>query len=264
MPPVPPVKVTSKFVPFQHPSLSVRSPSPSLPESTHVPDTMAHTSVFNTGISVPVDSVADNSLPVPTPSSESGSNSSNACLFNIADLSPSLDCTSLGFLYSFAGNTRVKQLMQIFSVVEIVSVRAFLFQVSTPPTNPEGTVGALLRFGPVPRKTVYSISTSSSGSSKGSTSVAGTIPTLRSIVTSPITPVSASVVWGAGGEPFPPGMQLDLRLVESRFNYINFLLANVNPVKLSGKAESWEVARVQLDFTVSCSGQNFGVIYSEA
>lgn len=154
-----------------------------------------------------------------------------------------------GFTYSLRSHPRVETLLTIFSSVVVSSVRVYISQstvLAADTTDP--TTTRLIRYGVAPRGIV----THSEDSG-----VVGYIPSLESVTLSSAVPATASCIWGVGGVPFPPGLQLDLRAVELRHNYVEVLLANCDAV--AGDDRSLFVA--QVDFTVQCSGQNFGALF---
>jgi hypothetical protein len=152
-----------------------------------------------------------------------------------------------GSFYNFREHPRIVTALQLFAVVELVSVRAFLFQPGLVKDAPI----ALIRFGIVPR----AITTHS-----GTTSRTASIPSLHSIVTNPVFASSGAYSWSnpvvSGGFPFPPGVQIDLRAIESRFNYAVFCLVNDTVSTTSGA-----IYKCQLDFVVRCEGTGFGAVY---
>lgn len=183
----------------------------------------------------------------PLSSATTGITDPGTLFVNCSAFDEALQSTANGKVYNFRDHPRVKQLLSLFSIVEITQVRAFVFQSTVFSSSASGTKTALVRFGCIPRSLPLAVQNGG---------VVGFIPCLESLSTSTNVASTARVIWGAGGLPFPPGLQLDLRAVETRHNYINFLLANAT--KLS---DSFEVARAQLDFTVRCSGQNFGSVF---
>lgn len=157
-----------------------------------------------------------------------------------------------GLFLSFRSHPRVASLLGIYASVVIVSVRAYVWQASVFAANEDGAKISLVRFGVAPRGTSLGVK-----DSKGNvTSYAPFLPSLRSFATTPNQTTTVECAWGEGGTPFPPGIQLDLGAVEIRHNYPEFLLANAGVV--TKKELSTELAQAQLDFTVHCSGQNFG------
>jgi len=153
------------------------------------------------------------------------------------------------FLDPRAG-ARVSTLLSLFSSVEVVRVKMYVFQRNVSAATEEGTYVPELRFGLVPRGTTHTIE---SGSKK--VGVVDDIPHLESMVLHTNTPATAQVVWGEGGIAFPPGLQLDLASTELRHRYLNVFLGNVHP----DKDDKRFIAAAQVDITYRCSGDNFGL-----
>jgi len=150
--------------------------------------------------------------------------------------------------FCIRSHPRVKTLLSLFSVVEVVTVRVFVWQRRVFSSSEKGTMTHLIRFGVVPRAVVTEVK---------STNVAHYLPYMRTMATSTNVGATAEAVFGDGGVPFPPGLQLDLRAVETRHNYPEVLLVNTN----KNQDASFELCQAQLDITVRCSGQNFGALY---
>jgi len=159
------------------------------------------------------------------------------------------ECDRGIFLNPRAGS-RVSTLLSLFSSVEVVRVKMYVFQRSVKAATELGTYVPELRFGLVPRGTPHSIK-----SGDKQVGVVDDIPHLESMVLSTNVPATAQVVWGQGGIPFPPGLQLDLASTELRHRYLNIFLGNVHPDK--GKDF---LAAAQVDITYRCSGDNFGLL----
>jgi hypothetical protein len=178
-----------------------------------------------------------------------GVSSPSTLLVSLSVYSGGLRSDNHGILYSFRDHPRVKTLISLFSVVEIVSVQAFVAQstvLSASSDLSSATTTRFVRFGIVPRATA---------TQSGTTGVVNYIPSLRTMSTSFGVASVASASWDVSN--FPPGLQLDLKALETRHNYPEFLLANS---EVAAKL-TYPVAHAQLDFTVRCSGQNFGAIY---
>jgi len=83
---------------------------------------------------------------------------------------------------------------------------------------------------------------------------------------------SSTTLYGPGGLPFPPGVQLDLKPVQFRTNYPVAFVGAITPIPTSKKVDSsgkeslvYDVANIkdvfqmQIDFKVRCSAPGFGV-----
>lgn len=183
----------------------------------------------------------------PLSTGSTGLSSPGSLTVSLSIETPVVAANEHGQIRSLRGHPRVKTLLSIFSVVEVVSVRMTVFQSTVLAASAEGTATHLVRFGIVPRSTALDFQSSG---------VVHYIPFLESMVTSTNVGSSARAVFGEGGVPFPPGLQLDLRAVETRHNYPEVLVANTFISKLKHN-----LVQAQVDFTVRCSGQNFGALY---
>jgi len=169
-----------------------------------------------------------------------------------------------GIAYNFRAHHRVKQALQMFAYVELVEVRAYVCQARVDGFGPPATGAsaptlspARFRIGLAPRATPSSV-TPTGGIL---TSVVSSIPHLRTFICAPMTGASAEFVWTQAN--LPPGMQLDFRASEIRFNYAEFFVGRLSPLAVapsSGVGTS-DLA-IQLDFIVACSGTGFGEVYS--
>jgi len=194
-----------------------------------------------------------------TSSAVTGLTDTAALITTVCSQSAKLHEHEHGITFSIRGHPRIATLLTLFSVVEVVEVRAFIAQRAVYAASSTARYGSVVRFGPVPR----GIATTNSGSG-----VVSYIPHLCDFMTTTTVAATSEVVWGKGGRPFPPGLQLDLRALETRHNYVEFLLANTNVVAQGAKSSKSgealgpiELLVAQLSITVSCSGQNFGVVY---
>jgi len=155
--------------------------------------------------------------------------------------------------FSFRDNAIVQDCLKMFAFVELVEVKVFVGQLTVLAAKSGGTKLVETRFGIVPRDTTYQISTGA-GSTATVTGYVSRIPHLASIMSSTNVPTTASVRFGPGGTPFPPGLQLDLRPLETRFNWPVFFIGNVH-VRADDPVDLWNV---QVEFTVECWGEGFG------
>jgi len=150
---------------------------------------------------------------------------------------------------------RIAQLLSIYSSVTLVSLRAYVFQTSVFAASEDGSRTSLIRFGLAPRGTTFQAK-----DAKGTTqTLTPFIPYLRCFATTVNQTSTAECSWGAGGVPFPPGLQLDFAAVEVRHHYPEFLLANAGEINTTEKRIG--IAQAQLDITVECHGQNFGALF---
>jgi len=160
-----------------------------------------------------------------------------------------------GLTANLRRHPRIAQLLSIYSSVVLVSLRAYVFQTRVYGADDVGHAVSLVRFGMVPRGLSFGAK-----NAKGVTqTVVPFIPSLRCIATTTNQTATAECAWGVGGAPFPPGLQLDLAAVEVRHHYPEFALCNAGA--LTKEEHRRGIAQAQLDFTVECSGQNFGSIY---
>jgi len=169
------------------------------------------------------------------------------CAVQACDLSGNTRAAS----YSFASHPSVAAALRIFAFVELTQIRAYVFQTRILAASSTGYTPYHMRFGPAPRALP-----ASSGTGKSAIGVVDRIPTLRSIVSSPVVGTTATFLWTPNGSadslPFPPGVQTDLRPLETRFNYIEFFAGFTNP-----SDEEKSIFAIQLDFTIACRGSNF-------
>jgi hypothetical protein len=172
-----------------------------------------------------------------------------------------ISADSLSVNYSFREHPRVVQALQLFASVELVEVHAFVYQTYVYPPDKVGTVVNHYAFGIAPRATASSVtsSTATTGSAAESTTVVSFIPHLVSYLTGVTMATSANYSWSASN--FPPGIQLDYRATETRFNYAQFLLTSTTPQKKTKDGSTTPVVAVKLNFTVNCAGLGFGNLY---
>jgi len=152
--------------------------------------------------------------------------------------------------YDFRSHERVQLLMQIFACVEVVSVKSTISVDKCFAIPKEGLRNYKLRHGIAPRTTNF-WTKKSDGTYTGLGAV-----TARLVSTSmnPMFPTPATSEFNS--KTFPPGLQTDLRAVETRHPYINYVVINDDAVKENTNFSFC----VQIDFIVECSGENFGVV----
>jgi hypothetical protein len=178
---------------------------------------------------------------------------------------------SFGTWYSFRAHPKYATLSKMFAKIDLVSVRAFVYQTTVPGLAEGAVTTRRVRFGLAPRETTLSTN---------DTNVVDFIPHLVDMVLLPNECASTTVTFGEGGIPFPPGMETDFRDVEGRFNFAEFLLCQPRPdarpektsssasvkgkapeAKAEAKSDAHPILCAQLTFIVRCSGENYGVIY---
>lgn len=153
-----------------------------------------------------------------------------------------------GVAYNFREHERVQLLLQIFACVEVISVKAFISVDKAFPITSGGVKNYVFRHGLAPKT-----APSNCVIGGATISVAHTTPRLVTSTMNPMFPVPSTAEYTS--ETFPPGMQTDLRAVETRHPYLSYLVLNDSP---TDKAIC--TFRIQLDFIVECSGENFGVV----
>jgi len=161
-----------------------------------------------------------------------------------------------GVEYNFKSHPTVVTFLSLFQYVNLVAVEVTLTQSSVvcAPSGAKDSPPAItsrFRSGIVPRGLVpYE------GPSKAITGMkTGSIPHLHMFQTSTNLATSQVLRFGAGGIPFPPGVQLDLRAVEIRGKYACF---GLYPMALPVAGAASSLIKVQLDFVVSYSTPGFG------
>lgn len=179
-----------------------------------------------------------------------GGSASSSTVQTVSCLLSGLSADIRGIFLDPRAHSRVAILLSLFSVVEVTRVQMYVFQRSVKSADPDGTYVPELRFGLVPRGTPAAIK---SGSKQ--VGVVDDIPHLMSMVLHTNCPATTTVVWGEGGIPFPPGLQLDLAATELRHRYLNVFLGNVHP----DEKDKTFLAAAQVDITYRCSGDNFGL-----
>lgn len=195
----------------------------------------------------------------------SHSTGTGSMMVELAGHARDLAADNNGVFYSFRAHPKLSILKNMFSKIELVSVRAFVYQALVPSQTDGAVVTRRVRFGLAPRGTALSAQ---------DTNVVDYIPHLTDMVLLPNECASTTVVFGQGGIPFPPGMELDFRTIETRFNFAEFLLCQPRPDVRSptassasstkGKDKSSDsdvILSAQLTFTIRCSGENYGVVY---
>jgi len=190
-----------------------------------------------------VDRIGNNASATTT-SSDSG----GTFTFRLSSSVPIFNDKEYGKGYSFRSHALVQTYLKVFAKVELVRVRAFVYQASVQAADPKNAVESrLVRFGLGPRS-LTTHSTSGTGNNAVVNGHVDVIPSLREMLITTMIANSAEYVWGEGGEPFPPGMLTDLRDGEKRFNYVCFYLAQTAIGTTDAK-----IAGAQLDFTIRCS-----------
>jgi hypothetical protein len=79
----------------------------------------------------------------------------------------------------------------------------------------------------------------------------GLMPDFHTITVGGASPQTQRVVWGEGGEPFPTGLQLDLRLAEQRFKWPAFFIGHEH----HEAGNNFELVRYKVFVTVNCQMQ---------
>lgn len=131
--------------------------------------------------------------------------------------------------------------------MEVVSVRVTVFQNDSEPSA-ESFSGQFFSFGLVPRETNLLVSNGSG---------VGFLPHLELFQTT-ASGGRASQVWGQGGVPFPPGLQLDLTSAEVSSKRPVVL---VGPHVLPEGDDELSVVSFRVEFTMHCSGTGFGASF---
>jgi len=159
----------------------------------------------------------------------------------------SLDGGNWGARYDFRSHSTVQILMQHFSSILITGIHAH----GRVPTLLKGDDVFFLRVGVAPRNAEL-YATHPSGT--GNVGLGDTTPHLLDVE---IVADSPSVWdWSSDSYGLPHGCQYDLRDIEGRFQYPRFCVYNLSG---SSAHKGKVLTKVQLTFSVSCSGQNFGV-----
>jgi hypothetical protein len=134
-------------------------------------------------------------------------------------------------------------------VVKLVRVEAYVFQSTVRSASSSSTNNVThVRFGLGPR----GLDTTPEAM--------GYIPHMKNMVCGTQVASSTSLTFGESGQPFPPGLQLDLRAAEVRHRYPRFWLLNPSVTA----ANTWDLVHAQLHFVVECSGENFGADFAVA
>jgi hypothetical protein len=150
--------------------------------------------------------------------------------------------------YSFRAHPRISEFLKIFSFVELRTVKATIYQtslVSAAVSHDSAYKPRVFRHGVAPRGL---------DGAPGGTNIVSDIPNLHTFITSAGMAASQTLVFGDGGMPFPPGVQVDLKAAEIRHSYAEYFVGLVSPITTSDRA----LIAVQLDFVVECSGMAFG------
>jgi len=165
---------------------------------------------------------------------------------------PTFMDTEIGRLYDFRSHPKVQAAFQLFSLVELVSVTAKVSQATSFPTD-KSFDNVEYRFGPAPRATEFVEVVQ-----RRPVSLVGTIAGLSEFTVSHFTPALRQT-WSISAGTMPTGMQLDLRSTEVTHTYANFLVGRVDPVAVLTEGDEADgMVRVQLDFSIVCSGKQFG------
>jgi len=194
--------------------------------------------------SAPPVSISNDSLLGP---SETGLRAAGFMRITCATSTTALPGSARSVAHDFRSHPRVAAALSLFSVVKLVRVEAYIFQ-STVRSAGSSSVNnvALVRFGLGPR----GLDTTPEAMSY--------IPHMKNMVCGTQVASSASLAFGEGGDPFPPGLQLDLRAAEVRHRYPRFWLLNPSVTA----ANTWALVHAQLHFVIECSGENFGADYA--
>jgi len=155
-----------------------------------------------------------------------------------------LKCNQSHHSYSFRSHPTFRNLSSMFDTLTLQQVRVHI--ASTEVDSSEGKVSChTIRFGLAPRGL---------NATSSDTNIVYTIPHLDTVTIDPTALVTVSRTWSAND--FPPGVQSDLRAVESRNKYVELFVGNCTQEKGDSN-----LVRVQVDFVVSCSGQGFGNVH---
>lgn len=174
-----------------------------------------------------------------------------------------IDCTvplpvfrsdSHGRLYDFREHPQVAAAFQLFSSVTLVSVRAHVSQAMSFQSD-INRQNVPYRYGLCPRGTAITQGGPDTANPTAvATSAIGFIAGLHPFTVSHNTP-SVTQEWADGS--MPSGLQLDLRSVEVTHKYACFVVGRNAPI-VTDSADRETMVRVQLDFTISCTGKTFG------
>lgn len=180
---------------------------------------------------------------------QSGLNAPGSLRLTISSDMDELMGSEAGVFYSIREHPRVRTFLSVFSIVEIKSVKVFAYQSTVQAASSNGKAVWPVRFGIVPRGIPLK---------SGDLNITGLIPHLSAFVCGTNIAATAECTWGEGGLPFPPGLQLDLRALETRHNYPEVLLCKF---VLDAAQTEYAVASATLSIELECRGQNFGSIY---
>jgi len=162
-----------------------------------------------------------------------------------------------GLRYNFRAHSRVAEYLKDFAVVELVAVKAVIylsrchgFGVTNATPQFRDLDNISIRFGIAPR--TIDTHTGGTTSTPVVTSVGKGVMRLQTGVLSQIWP--SVLTYDVATATMPPGIQTDLRAIETRHPYPRMYISNLFPLA----SDNGILLRVQIDFTVRCSGSNFG------
>lgn len=156
--------------------------------------------------------------------------------------------SSGGLLFEFRSHPEVVSLRKHFSKVVLTSVNIAIIP-STVSVMTQSLYTRLLRFGMCPR----TITLTAKDDDDHNVSTAQSIPRLKTNMVDAAHP--SLILDSCNRASFPPGLELDFGVVETRAPYAAYVVALINP---SAAATSVSIG-VQFDFVVSCSGESFGI-----
>jgi len=160
-----------------------------------------------------------------------------------------LGATAVSSVMSFRNHPRVIVANQLFSSVILSRVVLNVAQLEAPDASADYT-RFFFRFGVVPRG-ISAVDPATRAS------VVAYMPHMHNFATNH-SPVDASVTFGDGGLPFPPGIQLDLRAAEVVNNYAEAFIGFSSVTVATG---SPALVVMSVEFDISCSSQGFGSVY---
>lgn len=154
---------------------------------------------------------------------------------------PRFQSTDTVQLCRFTDLDDVKSFRSLFAecVLHSVTVTLVSLYASAP-----GSSARVFRFGLVGRGTSLS-------NTVGSVLVssADRITFAKHFVAGSTVNSSTSVTWGEGGEPFPPGIQLDFNFAEVRFKLPEVFVACANPRPSDGKTAPYDMLYWHIEYT---------------
>lgn len=167
----------------------------------------------------------------------------------VAMVTPPMPDIVNGLVINIRNHPRILNYLSMYSVVHIRKVECTIVQLSVPEAD-ETQQTRVVKFGLLPRDTPYV--------DPQDNNVVGLVPHQQTIAFGPSICSQRTVCWGEGGLPFPPGLQLDLRAVETRHNYVNFGMGLLNP---KDAVAGFELCMATLNITIGASGIGFGSMY---